>query len=388
MWLSIAAGMLVAIGGGILGFVASIFYRPPIAKIIVILSLMKIIRYAGGVYYAYNEKDLLYKNISIIQAISRPLGFVIGVSLALFYSIGVWALVLVDVIGTLIFFFGQRWVSGYRFGMRFNSHSARKIWQFSYKMFLNRMLEMAYSRLPLLLIGCFLGTTFLGFFSQAYYLITLPNALTTSLLVKLNFVVFSKIRNNKRQLEKALFISQFITIRIMVFGVIVIFLFPEFIIKLLFGTKWLPSAPLLGKFSLFLLAQPLFNLVKSFNYAQRKQTTMMFAFIGCNLILYALILIAIMLKESSFLPYAFVFSLVAPLVYLHRRLREQSISVELINSLLYPLLAAIILICLSKFCLPDINPIFHIGVLAFLYVAFLFLKDQGEFIAIFNKLRA
>ena len=387
MWLSIFAGASIAVLAVITAWICSHFYAKPVAQIVAVLGCIQIFILTARIYSAYEEKNLYYKEISIIKGISRPIGFIVAIIAACFFHVGVWALVMLDVVAAIVLFLGQRKVSHYQFKGRFNKTTAHKIWQFSYKMFFNRMLESLYSKVSLLLIGSFFGITFLGFFQHAYYFITLPNTLITSILVKLNFVVFSKIREDKSKLEKALYLSNFILFRVMVLSSLLLFLFPEFIIRLIYTDRWLPSAPILQKFSLLLLLFPLFNLLKSYNYSQRKFLRMVVAFLQRNIILYALIFALIVWQRQSYLPYTYLISMVIPLIYLCRKLKEDQIRLSYFNIVCYPVLVAAALSILGKVLMSRISPFASLIILTSLYVTLVIFRDKHKYIALVNKLK-
>lgn len=387
MWLSIFAGVAVAVLALIAAWICSNFYAKPVAQIVAILGFIRILNLTAYIYSAHEEKNIYYKKISIVRGISRPLAFIVAVILACLFPIGVWALVILEVVAAIVLFLGQRKVSHYQFKGRFNKTTAHKIWQFSYKMLFNRTLESLYSRVSLLLIGSFFGITFLGFFQHAYYFIMLPNTLITSILAKLNFVVFSKIREDKSKLEKALYLSNFILFRVMVLSSLLLFLFPEFIIQLIYTAKWLPSAPILQKFSLLLLLYPLFNLLKSYNYSQRKFIRMAAAFLQRNIILYALIFVLIVLQRQSYLPYTYLISIAAPLIYLCWKLKKDQIKLSYADIAWYPLLVAAALAVLGKVLMTQINIFANLIILTLLYVTLVIFKDRHKYIALVNKLR-
>ncbi len=379
MWFAIVGGVLIGIIGSICGWIYVRLGKPLIGKIIFLLSNIQILYLTSQVYFAYKEKDVFYKYISLIKGIARPLGFLIAIICVIWFHVGIWGLVIVEVVANLVLFFGQKKVSGYRFRGKFDKTTAKKVWSYSYKMFFNNMLEMMYVKTPLFVIGNFAGTRFLGFFEQAYYLTRLPNTFITSILARLNFVVFSKVQKQEKKLQEVFCLSNFIIFRIFIPLTLLLFLFPRYIIKILFGMQWLASASLAGKFSFMILFYPLFNIAKSFYYARKKLKTTLWSFFYANLVLYSLILVMLLKNLQDYLPYAFSVSILVGLLFLYRTAKREGFSLKLKENFLYPSLLFILLLPIGSWLKKRIeNPFLVGGIIIGSYFLFLFLKEFLE----------
>lgn len=90
-------------------------------------------------------------------------------------------------------------------------------------------------------------------------------------ILPVSFPMFVKNRVNKRKL-KQMFKLSFIFCLICIFGGIAVFnLFPNFMIKLLYGSKYLSANQYLGRFSVFIGLTALFNLLIRFLLSLRSK---------------------------------------------------------------------------------------------------------------------
>lgn len=100
-------------------------------------------------------------------------------------------------------------------------------------------------------VGRLLGISSLGFYDMAYRISLVPLSDVSDVVSKVTLPVYIKISDEKERLRRAfvrtLFVICFITIPI---GFI-IFLFPNQIISLILGEKWLPAAPALKLLGIF-----------------------------------------------------------------------------------------------------------------------------------------
>ncbi len=102
-----------------------------------------------------------------------------------------------------------------------------------------------------MVIGRILGSSSLGLYDMAYRISLIPLTDIGDVLAKVTFPVYVKISEDKKRLRKAFFKTLGMLILLVVPVGVILFLFPEFIIKLILGEKWLIAAPALKVLGIF-----------------------------------------------------------------------------------------------------------------------------------------
>jgi len=265
-YLSLTSGIIILIFGGIISFFISNYYPLKSVVAFFILCALQPLQGCSSIYSASMEKELLFKKNALVRGMATNFsGF--GAILLAYLGYGVWSLVGREVISALLMLFGMRYFSYYRFKGRFNKNTARKLIEFGYKMLLSRGVEIVYHRFPNFLIGTFIGTKPLGFFSQTYYLASLPNALLTPVTTYVAFPTYSKIAKDKEKIGKAFFLTNYFFIRFLVPLMLILFLFPTEVLSILYGRKWIEASSMLRFFSVYAICLPLFSNAKTFLYS-------------------------------------------------------------------------------------------------------------------------
>lgn len=114
-----------------------------------------------------------------------------------------------------------------------------------------------YQNLDNMTVAKILGPASLGFYDMAYRISLLPITEVADVIGKITLPVYVKISEDKERLRKAFFKSLAV-ISILIFPLgLVLLLFPNSIISIALGNKWLPAAPVLQLLAIFGILQAL-----------------------------------------------------------------------------------------------------------------------------------
>ncbi len=124
-----------------------------------------------------------------------------------------------------------------------------------------------------LVVGKLLNTASLGIYQAAYKLSTLPITEVTQVVNQVTFPVYSKIAGDRYRLKKA-FLKTTLGISAIVIPIgLILFYFPNQIVLIILGKKWLAVAPVLRILSIFgvirsltISTNAIFNSVKKQKY--------------------------------------------------------------------------------------------------------------------------
>lgn len=157
--------------------------------------------------------------------------------------------------------------------------------------------------------GRILGTSSLGIYQMAYKLAILPITEITDVISRVTFPVYVKINQDKKRLEKAFLKTLFGTVFLVSFPSLIFYFFSKEFINLIFGAKWLASAPVLKILAFYAPLKAFLNTSIFFFYSVSKQK-------------YVTLL--------TFLNAFFLFSLIFPLI---QKLGIQGVALSVVFSL-------------------------------------------------------
>ncbi len=120
-------------------------------------------------------------------------------------------------------------------------------------------------------VGKILGVESLGFYRLAYKVSNLPFTEVTDVVSRVTFPVYARIAGKKEQVKKAFKKSLLGIIFLVIPTTTVIFFFPNLIIKIILGERWLSMAPTLKILAIFGLTRALGGAATPIFYTFKKQ---------------------------------------------------------------------------------------------------------------------
>lgn len=245
--------------------VAAFYGNERVTPIVRALGLGFVLGFPESIYRYLFERELRFRLIGSRRLVGVALGGAIGIWLAL-RGAGVWALVAEQLVrnaaGSVLYMTASRW----RPSLVVSWPRLLEMWSYSRSIVGTRLVNFLNRNLDNLLIGRFLGSAALGFYSVAYQGVLMPLQQVARPIASVGFPTFASIQDDlarcRRVYLSALRVSLLVATPV---PLLALFLSPTAIPWLL-GDKWLPAAPPFQILSAVALVQigmslspPLFN---------------------------------------------------------------------------------------------------------------------------------
>jgi O-antigen/teichoic acid export membrane protein len=242
-WISVITGTIFTVVGiAASGLIAKIFHEPKLIPVIQWLSLMFIVSALSSVQQALLRRKLAFKKLTTRSLIATFSSGIVAVSMA-FLGFGVWSLVaklLTDGVVNVIVLWK---VSDWRPGFHVSAKHFKQLFSFGINILGGDFVDFLSVHSDDFLIGYFLGSTALGYYSLAYNLLIVLTDLLVSVPNAVAFPLFSRIQNEPARLKSAFYeITQLQSV----------IAFPIFLgvlsvaseaVRVLYGDVWLTSVP-------------------------------------------------------------------------------------------------------------------------------------------------
>lgn len=223
-------------------FIADFFNRLDAVVIIRVIAVSLIFNGFANIGVVYFAKELEFHKKFILEIAGTIVGVVVVIVLAFIYR-NVWALVF----GMLFSSFTRCVMSyilhSYRPKLSFDFVKFRELWRFGKHFFWIKIFKYICLHGDDIFLGKFLGTTFLGYYQQAYRVGTLVAIEIGDKIAEISFPVFSKLQNNIEKIRggflKSIQVSSLVVYPVS--GGLIVLAY-EFT-GLVLGEKWLPMVP-------------------------------------------------------------------------------------------------------------------------------------------------
>ncbi len=206
------------------------------------------------------QRQMRYREMFLAETAGQACAAVVGIWMAL-DGFGYWALVGQALCGQAVRCAGYLWGSGYRPHRPQWTVETRGLLAFGGYLAASGLVIYVSRNLDNILIGRFWGTTELGYYTRAYFLMTLPSLVGTTMLAPIMVSALSAFQHDPerfgRAYRKAVTTTSFIGLPLAA-GLLVTA--PE-AVRLVYGPRWLPVVPMLTWLCLASLTQPLYNTV-------------------------------------------------------------------------------------------------------------------------------
>jgi PST family polysaccharide transporter len=144
-----------------------------------------------------------------------------------------------------------------------NRRQLRVVASAATRLYFQRGAELAYMRLPLLMIEALFGAVALGLYAQATYLVTLINRITGVINQQVATVFFSRNRRNARETRLGFLWLLGVNLILALPAMALLTLYPEQIVLFLWDEDWLAAVPYLQLMAAMTFLLPLFSILKS-----------------------------------------------------------------------------------------------------------------------------
>lgn len=244
-WMNVGFGLLGMLALLIVAPLAASFYQEP--RITVILRVLSVTFLLSGVttlQKALLERELAFAKLAKIEISATLAGSAIGISLAVL-GWGVWALVYqaltVVVVTTILIWMKTFWQPK----IMFNWNELKKVSSYSLNLTGFSIFNYFSRNADYLLVGKFLGTQELGYYTLAYRLMLYPLQNISAIANRVLFPVFSRVQDDNSKFSSA-YLKIVSSIAILTFPLMIaLWGVAEPFVMTIFGRQWQPVSWLL-----------------------------------------------------------------------------------------------------------------------------------------------
>jgi polysaccharide transporter, PST family len=250
-WISLGFAVLMTIILAALAVpIAALLGEPSLAPVLAVLSLSIPIGSSSLVQRALLTRDMAFKSLTLRSLAAIFVGSMFGVGAALL-GYGVWSLVAQNIAGQITGTIVLWRVTDWRPGFRFSYTHFRELFDFGRHVVGFRLLIYFNRRADEFLIGVFLGPAALGFYTIGSRMLRMLIQVTSSLIDRVSFPLYSRLQDNPERLRRAYYKS------ISFAGLIayptffsILVLTPQ-LVAVFFGSKWADSVAVMQVLALF-----------------------------------------------------------------------------------------------------------------------------------------
>lgn len=219
------------------------FYNQPIlTNVVRVYGISLIINAFFAIQQTLLIKEMKFKTMTMIQIPSVIGGGIIGVVLAKI-GFGVWSLVWMSLINSIISTGLHWWYSTWRPIILFDVKSFKSHFNYGYKITLSGLINKLYQNIYVILIGKFYSPAQLGFYSRAESISQIPIGIITTAINKVTFPLFVNIAEDEEQLVSVYKKVMLQVLFWMAPSLVALSVIAEPLFSLVLTDKWLPSVP-------------------------------------------------------------------------------------------------------------------------------------------------
>ena len=269
-------------------FIVKTVYDPSIALYLLLIGLPKPLNAIGNLILSDLEKQINFSKTYIIRGLSLAISMLGAVSLA-YLGFEEKSLILREIISCCVLYLFAVLLNSRKINFYYEQKEIKLMLIFSVKMLMSRGAEIAYFKIPILMIAAIRDSHILGLFTQAFYLASLISTALNPITEKVGYVFYSKLARSSSADLKTYNHITFIILGVSIPCFCCLYVFSAEIVYFVYGDKWIEAAPIIKTLSPLVLILPLFNNLKSFLYSQDKSIFVTLAYIismlTCTLLL-------------------------------------------------------------------------------------------------------
>lgn len=244
-WTSVSTALLLMLGSITASeLIAGLFQEPQLAPIIQLLSFQFLFSALQSVQVAILARKLAFKELAIRSLISTLISGFVGVLFAL-KGFGIWSLVAQQLSNSFVNVIVLWKVSDWYPNFRFSANHFRQLFSFSVNILGFNILRFFNQRSDDFLIGYFLGTIALGYYTVAYRLLRVMIDVLTNTTTKVALPAFARIQQDKEKMRKGFYTVTQLTSFVAFPSFIAVGILAPELVNALFGENWLPSIPVM-----------------------------------------------------------------------------------------------------------------------------------------------
>ena len=227
--------------------IANFFGKPVLVSITRVAAIGIILNALCSVQVSILSKRMDFKKLTWINLTGALISGSTGLILAL-KGYEVWALVFQTLAGNAIYLAGLWVTTGWKPQFVFNFKSFKSLFNFGYKIFLQGLTDVIFTKSYFPLIGKFFPVAQLGFYTNANRFYEIFIRQTSNSVTRVIFPAFSTIQNEKEKFNSN-YIRSFNLLALMMFiGSVTLIISSRPFIAVALTDKWLPAVPFMQIF--------------------------------------------------------------------------------------------------------------------------------------------
>lgn len=249
-WNLILGAALFIVAFSTAPFVADFFDTPEVTSLMRVLSLTFVIAPLGSVHLILLQRDLDFRRKMAPDVGNSLIKAVVSIALA-FAGLGVWALVIGQVAGTLVSVVLAWWVVRWRPKLRVDWSLSKELMAYGLPLFLVDVIYVVTGNIDYLIVGRVLGATALGIYTLAY---RLPEILVLGVVAVLSralFPAFSRARESPDALRRGFLDSVRYVVIFTTPLCVGMFITAEPLVMVALGPEWAEVVPILRVLAVF-----------------------------------------------------------------------------------------------------------------------------------------
>lgn len=242
--------------------ISQFYGNAPLKVAIQIICLQLIFAGMSVVPTALLYRDLKFREVTGVTTISAFIGALIAVFMA-FRGLGFYSLVAQNVIAAMVQLVILLVVFGFRPKLNFEFRKGRRIFSFSFKIFLSTLLNQVFQKIDVLIFGRTYQMASLGFYNRAASVDNILRNVSSSSILNILLPQISRMQGNKTEVQQLYF--KVLHMLCFLFFLLAggMFLLSDELVQVLYGSKWAESGHLLKYVLLSSFAYPASSLVLS-----------------------------------------------------------------------------------------------------------------------------
>ncbi len=245
-WFNLALGCVLAVlvvAGA--PAAAAAFNEPRLSGVLFLLAAGFPLTSSSAVHQALLERQVAFKTLARIELSSALVALCLALAAA-WHGLGVYALVLNQIVTALLTTL-QLWLaSRWRPRFAFSVAEFRSLWGFSGNLFGSQLLNYFARNADSMLIGRFLGAADLGWYSMAYKIMLFPIYNLASVVSRVTFPVLSR-RQARLDEVGVLYLRSIAAIVLLTAPLMAgLWVLREPFVEVALGARWLPVADVLA----------------------------------------------------------------------------------------------------------------------------------------------
>jgi len=237
-WINILIGLLLALLCVVSApFIVMFYNEPRLFWVTVALAAGFLLNAAGVQHSALLQRQMRFLALTVIDMVSLAASIAVGIAMA-FAGYGYWALVGMSIVSPAVST-ALKWMNaGWIPGMPRRGSGIRSMLRFGGTITLNNLIVYLAYNLEKVFLGRFMGAAVLGFYTRAYYLISIPTQNLNATIGAVGFSALSRLQDDPERLKnyflKGYSLIMSMTLPITMFCA----LFADDLILVVLGPKW------------------------------------------------------------------------------------------------------------------------------------------------------